>query len=639
MRSTGDSYGYSSTSTSPGSLSDPDFRFGTMDYTVTAWCKVDGELNLFLDKDLPQASAAGLVLHVCGVPVRTGGQRGQRGSGGDLLRHLAQLQLHLGARQFRPRLVGCHTTRRVWLSRADTTAPMLVPPPDGVVADGAALTLTFDEQLDQDSEPAPDAFTLAVARPGAAAPPVRVTGVTLSGGEVVLTLSEPVRHGDTARLAYAAPAQNPLQDPAGNVAAGFGNRPVTVPANELATGTVEISPDRELYTVGDILTATVSGVADADGLPNPSAYEYQWLRIDGTLETPIDDMGTGKTKTYTLVDADAGKQVRVRLRFRDLGNNLEQLESAARPRYGRVMWPAADAVAAACATPAAVANGTEELIWTAEVTVGTGTRAGFTSPYGYSLLGGGFGFGDLTDHDFRFGNDNYTVDILIAHSDGLHFGLASDLPPATAAGLVLHVCDEAFELRHSPGDSINYGSTSFAYSWGNDFPDWSGHSTRRVWLTRADTTAPMLLPQPDGVVVEGAALTLTFDEALDAGSEPEPAADAFTLAVTRPGAAASETEGIEVTGVRQAGGRRGRADARASRCCTATSVTLAYAAPAAKPLQDPAGNAVAGFTRTAHNATPEGPRVVSVAFVQPPPPPQRPRPRRPTRSTTSSRST
>ena len=500
---------------------------------------------------------------------------------------------------------------------------MLVPPPDGVVADGAALTLTFDEQLDQDSEPAPGAFTLAVARPGAAAPPVKVTGVTLSGGEVVLTLSEPVRHGDTARLAYAAPAQNPLQDPAGNVAAGFGNRPVTVPANELATGTVEISPDRELYTVGDILTATVSGVADADGLPNPSAYEYQWLRIDGTLETPIDDMGTGKTKTYTLVDADAGKQVRVRLRFRDLGNNLEQLESAARPRYGRVMWPAADAVAAACATPEDVANGTEELIWTAEVTVGTGTRAGFTSPYGYSLLGGGFGFGDLTDHDFRFGNDNYTVDILIAHSDGLHFGLTSDLPPATAAGLVLHVCDEAFELRHNPGDSINYGSTSFAYSWGNDFLDWSGHSTRRVWLTRADTTAPMLLPQPDGVVVDGATLTLTFDEVLDAGSEPEPAKNAFTLAVTRPGAAASETEGIEVTGgVKVSGGEA--VLTLSEPVLYGDTVMLAYAAPAAKPLQDPAGNAVAGFTRTAHNATPEGPRVVSVAFVQPPPPPPPP---------------
>ena len=317
-------------------------------------------------------------------------------------------------------------------------------------------------------------------------------------------------------------------------------------------------------------------------------------------------MGTGKTKTYTLVDADAGKQVRVRLRFRDLGNNLEQLESAARPRYGRVMWPAADAVAAACATPEDVANGTEELIWTAEVTVGTGTRAGITSPYGYSLLGGGFGFGDLTDHDFRFGNDNYTVDILIAHSDGLHFGLTSDLPPATAAGLVLHVCDEAFELRHSPGDSINYGSTSFDYSWGNDFPDWSGHSTRRVWLTRADTTAPMLLPQPDGVVVEGAALTLTFDEALDAGSEP--AKDEFTLAVARPGAAAPAVAGVALAGgeaVLTLDGPVLHGDI----------VTLAYAAPTAKPLQDPAGNDVAGFTRTAHNVTPEGPRVVSVAFV------------------------
>ena len=246
-------------------------------------------------------------------------------------------------------------TRRVWLSRADTTAPMLVPPPDGVVADGAALTLTFDEQLDQDSEPAPGAFTLAVARPGAAARPVRVTGVTLSGGEVVLTLSEPVRHGDTARLAYAAPAQNPLQDPAGNVAAGFGNQPVTVPANELATGTVEISPDRELYTVGEDLTATVSGVADADGLPDPIAYAYQWLRIDGTLETPIDDMGTGETKPTRWPgrcrQAGPGAAALPRPRQQP-GAAGERGASALR----RVMWPVDPPVA----TPAAVAGGTAE---------------------------------------------------------------------------------------------------------------------------------------------------------------------------------------------------------------------------------------------------------------------------------------
>ena len=597
---TGDSYGYSSTSATPGSLSPapPRFRLGTTDYTVTGLSQGDGELNLFLDKDLPQASAAGLVLHVCDAPFEL---EGSGGSGGPVATYYAISNNYSWASSGLDwSMLPDPPTRRVWLSRADTTAPMLVGMPAVV---GTELTLTYDEALDAASKPTKDAFTLAVTRPGAAAPAIAVTDVALAGGELTLTLSDPVRHGDTATLTYRRATEKPIQDPAGNEAAGFEDLAVTVRTNpnELATGTVEISPDRGPYTVGDILTATVSGVADADGLPGTIAYEYQWIRIDGTLETPIDDMGTGKTKTYTLALADADKKFRARVRFLDLGNNREQLESAARPRTGGVMWNADPA----CATPTAVAGGTEELIWTAQVDV-------------VDLEGGNFGVrllpneaGGLSESMFTLGGHRYQVSSLQVGSGGV-LVLEVGVEAADRAGLTLYVCDVA--LPFADGAPAN-----FTWQWDDTGLDWEPYegSTRRVWLTRADTTAPMLLPQPDGVVVVGATLTLTFDEALDAGSKP--AANAFTLAVTRPGAAASETEDIEVTGGVKVSGVEAVLTLNET-VLYGDTVTLTYAAPTMNPLQDPAGNDVAGFARTAHNATPEGPTVERAAFVGGPAP-------------------
>ena len=346
------------------------------------------------------------------------------------------------------------------------------------------------------------------------------------------------------------------------------------------------------------MTATVSGVADADGLPNPIAYEYQWIRIDGTLETPIDDMGTGKT--YRLAPADADKKFRARVRFFDDGNNREQLESAARPRTGGVMWNADPD----CRTPTAVAGGTEELIWTAQVDV-------------VDLEGGNFGVrllpnkaGGLSESMFTLGGHRYQVSSLQVGSNGV-LVLEVGVDAADRAGLTLYVCD--LKLPFADGTPAN-----FTWQWptGLDWEPYEG-STRRVWLTRADTTAPMLLPQPDGVVVDGATLTLTFDEALDADSEPAPPGG-FTLAVTRPGAAASETEGIEVTDVDVSGVEA--VLTLNEPVLYGDTVTLTYAAPTMSPLQDPAGNDVAGFTRTAHDATPEGPTVESAAFVGGPAP-------------------
>ena len=75
----------------------------------------------------------------------------------------------------------------------------------------------------------------------------------------------------------------------------------------------------------ETLTADTSGISDADGLTNVS-YSYQWIRNDGTNDA---DIGGQTGSTYTLVSADEGKTIKVRVSFTDDAGNEETLTSAA----------------------------------------------------------------------------------------------------------------------------------------------------------------------------------------------------------------------------------------------------------------------------------------------------------------------
>ena len=92
--------------------------------------------------------------------------------------------------------------------------------------------------------------------------------------------------------------------------------------NNQATGAPTISGTAQ---VGETLTADTSGIADGDGLTNVS-YSYQWIANDGNSDSDIAD-GTGSS--YTLVAADEGKTIKVRVDFTDDAGNAETLTSAA----------------------------------------------------------------------------------------------------------------------------------------------------------------------------------------------------------------------------------------------------------------------------------------------------------------------
>ena len=93
---------------------------------------------------------------------------------------------------------------------------------------------------------------------------------------------------------------------------------VAPPENTAATGAPAIGGTAQ---VGEELTASTSGISDADGLDNAS-FGYQWIRTDTDIQG-----ATGST--YTAVDADEGARLKVRVSFTDDAGNAESLTSAA----------------------------------------------------------------------------------------------------------------------------------------------------------------------------------------------------------------------------------------------------------------------------------------------------------------------
>ena len=88
--------------------------------------------------------------------------------------------------------------------------------------------------------------------------------------------------------------------------------------NTPATGAPAISGTPQ---VGEALSASTSGISDADGLDD-ARFAYQWIRADSDIQG-----ATGST--YTAVAADEGRRLKVRVGFTDDAGHAESLTSAA----------------------------------------------------------------------------------------------------------------------------------------------------------------------------------------------------------------------------------------------------------------------------------------------------------------------
>ena len=117
-----------------------------------------------------------------------------------------------------------------------------------------------------------------------------------------------------------------FQDDDGNAetATSDARGPVSAEPNVAATGQPTISGTAQ---VGEDLSASVSGISDGNGVTTVS-YSYQWLRGE-TAAGAGSEIAGGTSATYTVVEADQGKYVRVRVSFQDDDGNAETATSDA----------------------------------------------------------------------------------------------------------------------------------------------------------------------------------------------------------------------------------------------------------------------------------------------------------------------
>lgn len=147
--------------------------------------------------------------------------------------------------------------------------------------------------------------------------------LTFTAGQQQQSVSVPLLNdatgGETFTLTLSNPSGGYIKD---GTATGTFTAPVVVRSNAAATGAPTITGTAQ---VGETLTASTSHILDADGLHKVS-YDYQWIRNDGTIDADIAD---ANSRTYTLVSADQGKTIKVRVAFNDDDGNAEELTSVA----------------------------------------------------------------------------------------------------------------------------------------------------------------------------------------------------------------------------------------------------------------------------------------------------------------------
>ena len=265
---------------------------------------------------------------------------------------------------------------------------------------------------------------------------------------------------------------------------------VEAKANNPSTGAPTISGTAR---VGETLTADTSGIADKDGLESVT-YFYQWLSGDGASET---DIAGATSLTYTLLDDDEDKTVRVRVSFTDDAGNEETLTSEA-----------TDAVGAAA----------EEVVWESELTVGRVPNV-FPDALGYSSSGD-LG-GTLSPDHFEIDGSVYSVQFLLRFAGGLWLGIDRELP----VEFTLVAGESIYEGSESKVPVT--GSGSGGYWWPSAISEWSEDESVQVSLTiqpqepmGSREKAPLIANLRDIPSGHDGQTTFTFE--LRFSEEPEP---------------------------------------------------------------------------------------------------------------------
>ena len=450
----------------------------------------------------------------------------------------------------------------VRLADVDDAAPEL----SGASVDGATLTLTFGEALDGDSPPPASAFAVSVG--GSAR---TVDAVSVAGGTAVLTLSPAVTADETVTVGYTVPTganAKPLRDAAGNRVAAFTGAGVT---NATAAPTLPV----------------VSIAAASSPMTEGTAAVFTLTRTGSTAAALT--VAVAMTESGGVLDGAPPASVTF------------DANSASAPLS--VATEDDEAAEAASTVTAALSAGTGYTVdgssGTAEAIVDDDDAAPVVetaSPI--EVAENATAVATLAASD----GDTAAADLAWSIPEGEAGGTDAAQFALTAAGVLSFRAAKDFEAPDDAEADGDYEVTVRVTDGANPVD-----AALTVRLQDADDTAPAL----SGASVDGATLTLVFDEALDGGSEP--AASAFTVTV---GAIARTVEAVSVAG--------STAVLTLSPAVTADeTVTVGYTVPTgedAAPLGDAAGNRVAAFAEaqvTNATAAPALP-VVSIAAASTP---------------------
>ncbi len=192
---------------------------------------------------------------------------------------------------------------------------------------GTQLTLTYSEALDSTNLPTPDSFVVT-----AGGQSVTVTGVSINGNNVILTLAPPITTGQSVQIAYTDPTTandiNAIQDVAGNDAASL---PATTVTNDSTVPGTDTTPpifvSATVDNTGTQLVLTYNKDLDSANLPLINSFA---VTADGQIVAVTGVSVNGSTVVLTLGTAvTAGQAVEVGYTDPTAGNDVNAIQDAA----------------------------------------------------------------------------------------------------------------------------------------------------------------------------------------------------------------------------------------------------------------------------------------------------------------------
>ena len=424
--------------------------------------------------------------------------------------------------------------------QSDTTPPELV----SASVNGATLVLSYDEALDDDSTPETGSFTVSVNENARS-----VSEVSIAGSAVTLTLDPAAEHGDTVTLAYTVPTgenASPIQDIAGNPA------PAITTSFPVSNDTPDTTPPGLVSASvnGATLTLTYDESLDGDSSPTDDSFTVT-VNENARSVSAVSVAGSGVTLTLKPA-AEHGDTVTLAYTV-PTGENASPIQDiAGNP-------------APAITTSFPVSNDTPDTTPPGLVSASV-NGATLTLTYDESL-----------DGDSSPTDDSFTVTVnenarSVSAVSVAGSGVTLTLKPAAEHGDTVTLAytvptgENASPIQDIAGNPAPAITTSFPVS--NDTPD---------------TTPPGLV----SASVDGATLTLAYNETLDEDSAPTD--DSFTVTV-------NENSRL-VTAVSVAGSKVALTLVSAAE--HGDTVTLTYTVPTgenASPIQDIAGNPAPAIT-------------------------------------------